>query len=71
MPIQTPNTNEAQADFISRCAGDKTMNAGYPKTEQRVAICYQQWRDRHKAAAKSAIDELRETVATATRSIGR
>lgn len=70
MPIPQPHADEQQQDFISRCAGDKTMNADYTDPKQRVAICYQQWRDRHKQAAKSAIAGLREALQGAGRVFG-
>lgn len=47
---------------MARCAGDKTMNTEYPHTDQRVAICYQQWADRHKKSAISALAEFRAVL---------
>lgn len=48
MPIPKPRENESEADFISRCMGDDLMNEEYPDSDQRIAICYSQWRDRNK-----------------------
>ena len=47
MSLPTPRTGEAESDFISRCAGDDAMNSEYPDTDQRVAVCYSQWRREH------------------------
>ena len=43
MPLPKPKKKEKQGDFISRCAGDTTMNKDFPETKQRVAVCYSQW----------------------------
>jgi hypothetical protein len=69
MPLPQPGDSENQADFVSRCMGDKTALADFPDQKQRVAVCYQLWRDRHKNAAKAAIDDLRETATRALRSL--
>jgi HK97 family phage major capsid protein/HK97 family phage prohead protease len=52
MPIPKPRKGETVRDFISRCAGDATMNADYPKAPQRVAVCYSAYREAHPGAAK-------------------
>lgn len=44
MPIPKPRKDESEAQFISRCMGDSTMNKEYPDQKQRTAICYSQWR---------------------------
>jgi hypothetical protein len=59
--------DEKQDDFVSRCMGDKVMNADYPKQEQRAAVCYQTWRDRHRNRAKAALNAFRVTVQDAIR----
>jgi len=43
MPIPTPNQNEKQEDFISRCMSNDTMKEEYDQ-KQRSAICYDSWR---------------------------
>lgn len=55
MPIPKPRMGakpESRSEFISRCAGDATMNRDYPETAQRVAVCYAAYRDAHPGAAK-------------------
>jgi hypothetical protein len=66
MPVPQPHPHEAQQDFVSRCMGDATMVKDYEQ-QQRAAICYRTWEDRHKQQAKSAIDIFRATVRTAAR----
>jgi len=46
MPIPTPNKNEDQNSFISRCMSNKTMRSEYPDQKQRSAICYTKWREK-------------------------
>lgn len=50
MPLPTPNKKETQQEFVSRCMGNDTMNQEYPDEKQRAAICYSQWRRKHKDA---------------------
>jgi len=47
MPIPNLNKGESQSKFISRCAGNKTMNKDFPDQKQRLAICHSQWRKRN------------------------
>lgn len=56
MPLVIPKKNEKQGDFISRCAGNETMNKDFPNTKQRVAVCYSQWQ-KIKASAFASIGE--------------
>lgn len=48
MPVPKPNDDETERDFIERCMSNDTMNEEYPDNEQRLAICYTQWRRRNK-----------------------
>lgn len=54
MPLPDPKKNEKQGDFISRCAGNDTMNKDFPNTKQRVAVCYSQWQ-KAKASAFASV----------------
>jgi len=56
MPLPKPKKKEKQGDFISRCAGDTTMNKDFPETKQRVAVCYSQWQQA-KANAMASFGE--------------
>ena len=44
MPIPTPTENEQEGEFIVRCMADETMRDEYPDRQQRLAICYGEWR---------------------------
>lgn len=39
MPLPIPADDESRDDFLSRCAGDETVNADFPDADQRVAVC--------------------------------
>lgn len=56
MPLPSPKKSEKQGDFISRCAGNETMNKDFPETKQRVAVCYSQW-EKAKASAVASYGE--------------
>jgi hypothetical protein len=46
MPLPTPKPTENQKDFIQRCVTDSTMKAEYPREDQRLAVCYTQWKNK-------------------------
>jgi len=39
MPIPKPNSNESRQNFITRCMGDDTMASEYTDSDQRLAVC--------------------------------
>lgn len=43
MPIPTPNADESEREFISRCMGDETMVNDFEDTAQRYAICIREF----------------------------
>ena len=48
MPIPKPKNGEKEEDFIDRCMGNKTMQQEYPDNDQRLAVCYSQWKNKEK-----------------------
>jgi hypothetical protein len=52
MPLPTPNKGESKDDFISRCAGNETMNNEFPDQDQKLAVCYSQWRKKESMEKK-------------------
>lgn len=46
MPIPSPKPREDQKDFIQRCVTDETMASEFPNKDQRIAVCYQQWKEK-------------------------
>lgn len=49
MPIPKPHDDESEDDFIARCMGNDTMQDDYPDNDQRLAVCFTQWREREKS----------------------
>lgn len=48
MPLPKPEVGEDQAEFIQRCMSTKTMKNEYPRQDQRLAVCYTQWKEATK-----------------------
>lgn len=48
MPLPIPKPEETQREFMMRCRADEVMQAEYPNEQQRLAVCYMQWRNRKK-----------------------
>jgi hypothetical protein len=46
MPLPTPKPRESRKDFMSRCMGNPTMIKEYPNTDQRLAVCAVQYREK-------------------------
>lgn len=44
MPLPKPNPKEKQSEFISRCMANNTMMIEYKEQDQRLAVCYAQWK---------------------------
>ena len=69
MPLPTPHRDktgkktEKKSEFISRCAGDTTMNKDFPDTKQRLGVCFSQW-EKRKAKAAYVISAGGEEFAT-------
>jgi len=58
MPIPTPNKDEQQKDFISRCMGDKVMLKEFEGNDQRFAVCINKWEKAHLKENSTAKFEL-------------
>jgi hypothetical protein len=48
MPLPKPLPDQGQQEFISGCMANPKMIGEYPREDQRLAVCYTQWRDRNK-----------------------
>jgi len=54
MPIPEPAPREGETEFMVRCMTDDVMVDEYPDRDQRLAVCYAQWRERDGANADGA-----------------
>ena len=48
LPLPTPNSGEAEKDFIARCMSTDVMTTEFPEQKQRLAVCYSQFRRKQK-----------------------
>ena len=46
MPLPIPKPRENTKDFMYRCMGNPTMIKEYPNTDQRLAVCAVQYREK-------------------------
>lgn len=46
MPIPTPKINENRKEFMTRCMANPIMIKEYKNTEQRLAVCAVQFREK-------------------------
>jgi hypothetical protein len=44
MPLPNPTPTEPQDEFISRCMAE--IKGEFPDKDQRLAVCYTQWREK-------------------------
>lgn len=54
MPLPTPGKDEKQDDWIARCMGTQIMKDDFPDNKQRLAVCFQKWRDKDKQKDSSS-----------------
>lgn len=57
MPLPTPKKNESQNQFVSRCVQALNDNNEFKDNKQRVAVCYQQWKNKDKKKTKASIED--------------
>lgn len=46
MPLPKPNAGESQDEFVERCMSNDAMKEEFPDNDQRLAVCYQRWKDK-------------------------
>lgn len=44
MPLPNPNSDEKQANFISRCMSNSNMKKEFPDQKKRTDVCFNQWK---------------------------
>lgn len=50
MPLPAPKKNEEESKFVSRCMASDVIQKDFKTQEQRLAVCYQQYKKRKKSA---------------------
>ena len=41
--VPTPEENETEKEFLSRCMGDYKLNFVFKENKVRAAVCYKSW----------------------------
>jgi len=47
MPLPKPKGTESRKDFMQRCMSDSVTVSEFPNTDQRLAVCSTQYRDKY------------------------
>ena len=55
MPLPKPKSGEKEQDFISRCMSNSVMKEEFKDKDQRVAVCYSQFK---KTNENSELNEI-------------
>jgi hypothetical protein len=53
MPLPKPKDDETQKQWIDRCMSNEAMKKEFPDNDQRLAVCYEKWRDKEKEGASA------------------
>ena len=48
MPLPTPKAGEKEQDFLNRCMGNEVLQSEFKDQDQRLAVCYSQWKKSKK-----------------------
>ena len=48
MPLLKPKDKETREDFMGRCMSDDKTTNEFPTTEQRLAVCNSQYKNKAK-----------------------
>lgn len=54
MPLPKPKDDETQEQWIERCMSNEAMKEEFPDKDQRLAICYEKWRDKEEDSLDEA-----------------
>ena len=46
MPLPTPKSSESRKDFIQRCMSDSKTAQEFPNSDQRLAVCSTQFKNK-------------------------
>ena len=67
MPLVKPKDKETREDFISRCMSDDKTTSEFPTTEQRLAVCNSQYKNKTKEKySMNDIEKMGEAIKSLT-----
>jgi len=60
MPLPIKNKKETEQEFINRCMSDDIVKNEFKDQKQRLAVCYSQYKIRHKSKGETSWDDVRK-----------
>jgi len=67
MPLVKPKDKETREDFISRCMSDDKTTSEFPTTDQRLAVCNSQYKNKTKEKySMNDIEKMGEAIKSLT-----
>jgi hypothetical protein len=67
MPLIKPKDKETREDFMSRCMSDDKTTSEFPTTEQRLAVCNSQYKNKTKEKySMNDIEKMGEAIKSLT-----
>ena len=67
MPLVKPKDKETREDFMSRCMSDDKTTSEFPTTEQRLAVCNSQYKNKTKEKySMNDIEKMGEAIKSLT-----
>ena len=73
MPIPSPRKDESEDDFVSRCVGNSSMKKDFPDQKQRLAVCFDSFRDnsKHGKDEKKRKKKMKSSMITFKAEVGK
>jgi len=73
MPIPSPRKGESEDDFVSRCVGDTSVKEDFPDQKQRLAVCFDSFRDssKHDKDEKKRKKKVKSNMITFKAEVGK
>lgn len=63
MPLPKPKKDEKRKEFVSRCIANLTEKGEFDSSEQRAAVCHDQWEESKKKSKSTEAEKPEETPA--------
>ncbi len=60
MPLPKPKDGESQDNFIKRCMSNDTMKKDYTDNDQRLAVCFSQWKKKDETKQINKMGDIME-----------
>lgn len=73
MPVPSPRKDENEDSFIERCVGNSSMKKDFPDQKQRLAVCFDSFRDntKHGKDEKKRKKKMKSNMITFKAEVGK